>query len=167
MTADALRYSNAVACTAPKNSDLVLIASANASAETNTGFETKVANLQSLFSNVVANSIRAVNVTANVASIITLSVSNTITVSNVECNSAINAASLTAVDATCSNSLTTNYFHGSNASVSNTFVLSFFKTATTSADTSDTAPHQIWMDDNYIYITTAAGDVKRVAVSTF
>lgn len=63
MATNAKRISNTTACTAVKASDLIIIASANASSET--GYYTRKANVAVLYTNVASMSVNAIVVSKN------------------------------------------------------------------------------------------------------
>ena len=104
MATNSKRFSNVTACTSIKSSDLVLVASKNASS--NTGYYTRQCNVAVLFTNVALASV-------------------------------------------------------------NNAVISKNSTPSNSSSNSGVVSGQFWFDDNYIYVVTSNGSVKRATLSTF
>lgn len=58
------------------------------------------------------------------------------------------------------------YYINANNAIVNNFIVARKQTPVTSSGTTDAAG-AIWFDDNYIYVATANGTVKRASLSTF
>jgi hypothetical protein len=58
------------------------------------------------------------------------------------------------------------YYINANNAVVNNFIIARKQTPVSSSGTSDKAG-MMWFDDNYVYVATANGTIKRAALSTF